>query len=659
MKKVLAMVLAICTILSCMVFAVSAEEAEKKSVLWLNCDDLTGFPESCTVNTTEKTEGAGSVEWKFNGALDGPGALMLRYSDTTKPVDATGTTAISFDLFVSNAAALNGTSFCFELTSADESDKEEMQIGSTWKDLKDGWNHLVYAYSSFAQASGPDGAACDLSRVDFLRIFNTSAVNAGEELIIRMDNITLFDNTTPAPEGVLSEKYVFQLYTEDEAKYLDFTNAGDNQNQRFSDCGLYTVYHYTVKNTTGTQSITWSARLGAQLRLLVSQNNVDFTEFFNSGEEHVSPDMYSYDITQYIDFSKGKDIYIKIADSVEADGNGGSIFKSADCTLEVLYKQLPDSELDALEAAADERSMALLGCNEAFGSFVRDTEDRISGSSSLKTNVGTGFVNSIKFATPVNGTGYDAVEFDLYVSDPALFDKFQGEGKNDGFEVTSSGTWDQAEICWRLPQMKAGIENGPVAGWNHVVLFIRDAGTSAGDAGDFDITKINFIRFFMVNEDPDTGIELKLDNVRLTKAAAEADAAQALLDKAAAERVDTLIGKIGTVDEFSEKVIVKAEEAYEKLNSTQKKLVTAYETLTKARADYDAIIAAKNPTAPTDPTDPTNPTNPTNPTEPTKPTDDNKSSSTTVIVIVVVVVVVLAAAACLYFFVFKKKGAKK
>ena len=62
-------------------------------------------------------------------------------------------------------------------------------------------------------------------------------------------------------------------------------------------------------------------------------------------------------------------------------------------------------------------------------------------------------------------------------------------------------------------------------------------------------------------------------------------------DKAAADAVAELIDAIGEVTLESEAAIIAAEEAYAELTAEQQALVANYETLTAARAEYDALVA--------------------------------------------------------------------
>ena len=242
------------------------------------------------------------------------------------------------------------------------------------------------------------------------------------------------------------------------------------------------------------------------------------------------------------------------------------------------------------EAAPDDHSISLLGCNDAFGSFTADTEDVQAGFASLSTSVGNGFVNATQLG-PVDGSKYDTLEFELYISDPKLFDAAFAD---TGLELTSAGKEDNEEIAWKLANIKAGIEGGPKAGWNHVVLYFKDAGKT----GEINLTAINFMRFFMVGAAEDVGVTLKIDNMRLTDAYAQILAEMQKDADKVAERIEKL--EEVTADNYINMAskINSARKAYDKLDDAIKALIPAdiVAKLETAEAKYEEIKnAAENP----------------------------------------------------------------
>jgi hypothetical protein len=127
----------------------------------------------------------------------------------------------------------------------------------------------------------------------------------------------------------------------------------------------------------------------------------------------------------------------------------------------------------------------------------------------------------------------DSVEFDIYLSDLAILDHLAACGGS--LELTSSGTCDYQEKNYSITNLANWLkEHNAVVGWNHVTIAISQmaATNDGGDpnkadiAGAFDISKINYIRFFWTGM-TDCGQDwiMKLDNFRMTDAQAQADAA--------------------------------------------------------------------------------------------------------------------------------------
>ena len=97
---------------------------------------------------------------------------------------------------------------------------------------------------------------------------------------------------------------------------------------------------------------------------------------------------------------------------------------------------------------------------------------------------------------------------------------------------------------------------------------------------------------FQITMDDSGNLSLKTPNVALPMAlvkVAELGGGTDTTDKAAADAVIAEINAIGTVTSDSKAAIEAARAGYDKLTDTQKKLVTNYETLTKAEKAFAAI----------------------------------------------------------------------
>ena len=101
-------------------------------------------------------------------------------------------------------------------------------------------------------------------------------------------------------------------------------------------------------------------------------------------------------------------------------------------------------------------------------------------------------------------------------------------------------------------------------------------------------------------------------------------------DQVAADAVIAQIEAIGTVTKDSEAAITAARAAYDKLTDAQKRLVTNYNTLTKAEADFEAL-----------PSDPVNP--PVDPDQPIIPAGDDTFVFFALVVLSMTALVVLVS----------------
>ena len=205
----------------------------------------------------------------------------------------------------------------------------------------------------------------------------------------------------------------------------------------------------------------------------------------------------------------------------------------------------------------DITDLQLLNCDQkpsGSNNYEVDKEDMQEGEGCLSFVVSVDSVNQMPLPEPIDGEGCDTLEFDIYVSDAILFDLFT-KG-NSGFEITSSGYCDNQEISWKLSEIKEFNKGGElVEGWNHIILPLETAVPRSEDghhpevAGPFDITKINFMRFFMVGESGEHTITVKLDNICLSNR--QAVTAEAEKQAAAKKAADKVIDKISELDEVT------------------------------------------------------------------------------------------------------------
>ena len=664
----------------------------KKSIVVSTADDKAEW-ESGTIDEENKTEGASSMKYTYSTNI-GHAALMprLNLNKAGKAVDVTGANTFTFDIYVSDAATFNTIPWCLELTSAGIYDKEESAWMGKFK-LVDGWNTVRMPMADLTNG-------LNYANFNYMRLFNTAALTAEKEGFFCLDNLRfeVFEETeAPAVEGV--EEHIFRVFSQEgnknELPYLYKEEANENASLRFTDGQAQVIYKFTVTNRYGVDKVTFIAKTGAQLLLQVSQDDATWTDVYKfemdkskGANQGLAAESREYDLTPYVDLAKCADIYVRIADAhpafeegdLDPNGNpgsvgavhgwGGAVHTGADTGLIVEYTPLPAEELDAIEAASDENSVAVFGFNTKFGGMTIDKENKRAGSACANFDVHLGGVHQKKFDTPIDASGMDTLTFDLYVSDLALFDMFAGEGMNSGLELTSSGDADYQEVSWKLAGIRdRNIGDEIVVGWNHIILPLETADVNPGGDenndryGDFDISRIDFIRFFMVNEATDAGITLKIDNMRLDNSGIARAEAKAAADKAAADKVVERINKIGEVTLDSIRAIEKAEGEYAELTAEQQALVSNYDVLTAARAKYDELKAAEDNKPSGDENKPSDETTGEDekPADENKPTDEkpvDEEGGSNVVIIIVVVAVVVVAAVVVVIILAKKKNKK-
>ncbi len=246
--------------------------------------------------------------------------------------------------------------------------------------------------------------------------------------------------------------------------------------------------------------------------------------------------------------------------------------------------------LDAEEMTRTDHSVPLYGCNLPFGEFTVDYGAARAGSAAISMTLKKSSVAQIVLPAPVNASGMDTLEFEFYVSDPALFGLYGQKGMNSGLELSSAGQCDKAEVSWNLVQMRDFNRGDPIkAGWNHIVLYLDEAAAYDGGAGKFNVGAVNFIRVFAVNEASDPGIVVKFDNFRLTDVHIGAERA----NRAAADEVISMIDGIGEITyrnlNSKKTMVTQIRAAYERLSGEAKVLVTE-DSLTILRAAEDEIF---------------------------------------------------------------------
>jgi LPXTG-motif cell wall-anchored protein len=172
------------------------------------------------------------------------------------------------------------------------------------------------------------------------------------------------------------------------------------------------------------------------------------------------------------------------------------------------------------------------------------------------------------------------------------------DGSDCGFQITMD---DSGNLSLKTPnvalpmalkkvaELGGGTDTTDKAAADAVIAEINAIGTVTSDSkAAIEAARAGYDKL------TDTQKNLVTNYETLTKAEADLkalqdQAAQDAADKAAADAVIAEINAIGTVTSDSKAAIEAARAGYDKLTDTQKKLVTNYETLTKAEKAFAAI----------------------------------------------------------------------
>lgn len=330
MKKFLAICLTLAMLLSCFTvvsFAAKKPAAPTHPVAYIDTCDVRGgwgiaggaTLISLTFDTEDKTEGEASMVETHKGTL-GVGAWLrqLKFS----PIDASEMTHLCFDFYISEASKLSGKGIQLELTSSGVSDKDEILVDYSFDkwDLDDGWNHLAIPLSDFR----PNGGTCDMTKVNFIRLFSGSNIDAGDKMVTKLDNIRFEDRGhkfTPA---------------DDEADYLYKRDGGGlNGEKYFMDAKGQLIYRFEIPEdqipyVTGVQ---FTAKTGSQLLLQASSDGFAWTTIYDFGKPAdggsggLDAGTYVFDLSPALDFTKSNEVWVRIADSYPANGWGGNLYR--------------------------------------------------------------------------------------------------------------------------------------------------------------------------------------------------------------------------------------------------------------------------------------------------------------------------------------------
>jgi hypothetical protein len=270
----------------------------------------------------------------------------------------------------------------------------------------------------------------------------------------------------------------------------------------------------------------------------------------------------------------GYKLYFRLGDHDDSDGNGGQLLNETPITFSVGYSEwavaddyveVTDEMLqkDIDEMLRTEHSVPLFGCSAEIAGFTLDYKDFKNGCSSLVFKLGTyekageevtstgqsGFsFKTEDFAGEefINAEGMDTLEFWFYCSNREALNA--AAFADNAFELTSGGTCDKEETCWRLTDILGQCTQD---GWNEIRLPI------SGNATDW--TRLNYLRWYFVNSSnlPAEPVIIKIDNIRLTDYVKQQQEAQKPVADAMIAKINEKLNGIPEFDKENADVIAQ------------------------------------------------------------------------------------------------------
>jgi len=223
-----------------------------------------------------------------------------------------------------------------------------------------------------------------------------------------------------------------------------------------------------------------------------------------------------------LDFPQEAGIYYLMV-SCNLNQNFGDGYKSRKLCYYLAIDYQPVIEEYKPPVLGDNRvSIPLLDCDSPLAHMTLDTQNALHGSgcASATFSKGSPIISPNVFKSPIDATGMDMLEFDLYVSDLSLLTGNVFPSTAAALEITSGGTCDYEELLFTWEDIvRYGLAGQELKqGWNHVIFPLSMAKENSASAEKFDISQIDFIRFYIIDTSKLGSDEytVKLDNICLT-----------------------------------------------------------------------------------------------------------------------------------------------
>ena len=392
----------------------------------------------------------------FNGAIAGLFNGTLNFRIGMPVVENTNITMdngrLHFMFYVSDVSvftpkAPEDANF-LEHTSSGTYDREEIDydMRDLVATLKSGWNEVDLPLKAFTAAGG-DGQYVP-SKASFIRFLCNANTNGA--WVLRLDDI-LADALELGP----LRNRDFDLSEETMQRLNALTPAGVPVEGTIDLKDFYTTEPEAAK-----AQVTFTAADGAPFT--VSQDGI--LTVTGAGVASVT-----------------------VASKANPDVKLSINIHTAEC---------PNAEVPASELKPEQKVKIFDGSLEEYNAFTQSGGTTAwSPAFNAHAAVANGGNINFRFGLPVVANSNLTMEnahlhFMFYVSDPSTLQSAGYDGVHF-LEVTSSGIYDKQEVNFELPLFVPSLKSG----WNEVDLPFSSANNPNNTDGEFDVTKVNFIRF--------------------------------------------------------------------------------------------------------------------------------------------------------------------
>ncbi len=565
MKRLLAAILAVSMLFSCMMtsaFAQGLTQAAQRSDVTYGISN--GWNWEAT--TALKTHGEASVSKAFaaNANLSHAGILCCYEPTSDVKVDASEADAFVFDFYVSDAAAIRNVMSEIEISSCGHPDVEERRYMGFVNDLipgglQDGWNTVVIPFEEMSDQFRDQ--PIDLTRINFFRQYFYALTTGEKKLTVAYDYLRFTKDGEVV--AVLSDCEIGEVIPPEEPdEQIDeiVVPSIDHSIPGWEITPEKWNAHFDLKTPDKTNACLlrkWDANATLGVNIFnvfwFVETDAGFLSFDISTADTFAIDMWISDVSMVT----GKQFQIELAnggytgiDTNEATYNGtldalvdgglkngwntiklpiasmGKTGKGADWT-KIDWFRLYNAEnittgADGLSVAIDnvcflkgDAEIAVMSeCQPNMNGWDKCCRPLVVGDANVmgqtwtntKINAAYGMFRNQNIPNfDISGMKY--VEFDVYISDIAIVDQSEWlfEMRDaDGGILKINAFWPGANTGWK-------------SGWNHVKWNLANL-----ENVGFDATNLTYFRFVNHHEVDVTGksLTIALDNFRFTTDAA-------------------------------------------------------------------------------------------------------------------------------------------